>query len=326
MLKLAEILGEGEHRLARMVKQVGVNHVVGRLPVVHWGYDKPWDFVPLLRMKHGFQELGLTLSVIEERPPMFRIKRGDEGRDEEIRDICTLIRNMGRLEIPVWCYEFMSSVHVVRTSVTTRGRGGALVTAFSNKALEHAPPADEPGYVTESRLWDNLKYFLDRVLPVAEESGVKLAMHPDDPPIPSVMGVSRIMVSLESFQKLLDLYPSEVNTIGFCMGNFTLMTDDLPAAIRHFGGQGKISFVHFRDVRGTADEFVETFHDEGRTDMLACLRAYKDIGYDGVARPDHVPTLEGDSNDDPAYSSLARLHAIGYITGLQEAVYGKQPS
>jgi mannonate dehydratase len=97
----------------------------------------------------------------------------------------------------------------------------------------------------------------------------------------------------------------------------------LPAAIRHFGKQNKIFFVHFRDVRGTPTKFVETFHDDGKTDMLACMRAYRDVGYDGVCRPDHVPTMEGDRNDRPGYSSIGRLFAIGYLKGLREAVYAE---
>ncbi|MGC8781218.1 MAG: mannonate dehydratase, partial [Anaerolineae bacterium] len=99
---------------------------------------------------------------------------------------------------------------------------------------------------------------------------------------------------------------------------------DLPTVIRHFGRQGKIFFVHFRDVRGTPEKFVETFHDDGQTDMVACMEAYRDIGYEGVLRPDHVPTMEGDSNDNPAYSSIGRLFAIGYIKGLREAVYRRR--
>jgi mannonate dehydratase len=100
------------------------------------------------------------------------------------------------------------------------------------------------------------------------------------------------------------------------------MTDDLPGAIRSFGRE-KISFVHFRDVRGTPSRFEETWHDAGRTDMLACMQAYRDIGFDGVLRPDHVPTVEGDSNAHAGYSSFGRLYAIGYIRGLREAVYGR---
>jgi mannonate dehydratase len=148
-------------------------------------------------------------------------------------------------------------------------------------------------------------------------------MHPDDPPLSPIRGLGRIMRSVENFQRLIDLIPSPVNGLTLCQGNFTLMTDDVPGAIRHFGRQGKLFFAHFRDVRGTPEKFVETFHDEGQTDMAACMRAYCDIGFEGVLRPDHVPTMEGDSNADPAYSSIGRLFAIGYIKGLREAVYGR---
>ena len=129
------------------------------------------------------------------------------------------------------------------------------------------------------------------------------------------------MRSVENFQRLLDLVPSPVNGITLCQGNFTLMTGDLPSVIRRFGRQNKIFFVHFRDVLGTPERFVETWHDDGQTDMLACMRAYREIGFEGVLRPDHVPTVEGDSNANAGYSSFGRLYAIGYIRGLREAVY-----
>jgi len=142
------------------------------------------------------------------------------------------------------------------------------------------------------------------------------------PPLSPIRGVGRIMRSVENFQRLLDLVPSPVNGITLCQGNFTLMTDDLPSVIRHFGRQGKIFFLHFRDVRGTPEKFEETWHDAGQTDMLACMKAYRDIGFEGVLRPDHVPTVEGDSNENAGYSSFGRLYAIGYIRGLRQAVYG----
>jgi len=122
---------------------------------------------------------------------------------------------------------------------------------------------------------------------------------------------------------VLELVPSERNGNTLCQGNFALMTDDLPAVIRDFGRAGAIKFVHFRDVRGTPAHFVETFHDNGPTDMLECLRAYRDVGFEGVLRPDHVPTLHGEANDKPGYAVLGRLFAIGYIRGLGESVSGK---
>src|SRR4029453_5554911 len=129
---------------------------------------------------------------------------------------------------------------------------------------------------------ETLRAFLERVLPVAEEAGVRLPFPPHPPPLSPIRGIDRIMVSVEAFERLLELVPSEANGITLCQGNFTLFADELPAVIRSFGERGRIFFVLFRDVRGTPHSFVETFHDEGRTDMLSCLRAYRDAGVDAV--------------------------------------------
>jgi mannonate dehydratase len=324
MLEIAEFLPPTPSPLWKLAKQAGVDWAVGGLPFGEPinGADAPWDYLPLLRMKQRYEEAGFTLAVIEARPPLNLAKRGLRGRDEEIATVCTLIENMGRLGIPVWCYEWMTDFNWLRTSTGTPSRGGSVVTSFDAALLREAPPT-ELGPIGEDELWQNLEYFLRRVLPVAERWNVKLAMHPDDPPLSPLRGIGRIMRSVENFQRLLDLAPSPMNGITMCQGNFTLMTDDLPGAIRHFGQQGKIFFVHFRDVQGTPERFEETWHDAGKTDMLACMRAYRDIGFSGVLRPDHVPTVEGDSNANAGYSSFGRLYAIGYIRGLREAVYAE---
>ena len=320
MIEIAEVLPTSPTRLWTLVKQVGVTHAVGGLPWEERGSEQPWDYMPLLRMKQRFEDAGFTLSVIESRPPLDRAKRGLEGRDEEIATVCTLIENMGRLGIPVWCYEWMAVFNWMRTSMGVPARGGALVTGYDNDLMRDAP-LTEAGIVTEEQLWENLEYFLKKVVPVAEKWNVQLAMHPDDPPLSPIRGVGRIMRSVDNFQRLLDLRPSPMNGITLCQGNFTLMTDDLPGVIRQFAD--KIFFVHFRDVKGTPSHFEETWHDAGKTDMLACMRSYRDIGFDGVLRPDHVPTVEGDSNENAGYSAFGRLYAIGYIRGLRQAVYAE---
>ena len=321
MIQIAEVLTSQPTPVWKLVRQAGVRYAVGPLPYEETGPERPWEIGPLRRMQTRMAEAGFTLAVIESSPPMQKIRLGLPGRDEEIDYFQTLLQNMGTLSIPVLCYNFMAVLGWTRTGVSIPARGGALVSGYDNRDME--PSLTEYGVVPEEKLWENLHYFLERVVPVAEASGVKLAMHPDDPPLSPLRGIGRIMRSVEGFQRLIDLVPSEVNGVTLCQGNFALMTDDLPSVIRHFGQQKRIHFVHMRDVRGTADNFVETFHDEGPTDLLACLRAYQEIGFDGVLRPDHVPTLEGESNDNPGYAAMGRLFAIGYIKGLREAVYGK---
>jgi mannonate dehydratase len=325
MIKLAYVAAPEPSLTVTLMKQCGVTHAVyypslETLPNAPED-QQPWGYAALKRAKEGFERIGLGMAVIEGRPPMEKIKLALPGRDEEIDVVCRFLRHMGELEIPVWCSMWMPILGVMRTA-NVPTRAGAMVSAFNLQQLPD-PSLTAHGVVTEEQQWANLRYFLERVVPVAEKAGVKMAMHPDDPPHTPIRGVARIISSIDNYQRMVDLVPSEANGIAICQGNFALMTRDLPGVIRHFGRQGVVHFVHFRDVRGTPDNFVEAFHDDGQTDLLECLRAYRDIGYEGVLRPDHYPKM-GDAGY-PDELTLARLFAMGYVVGLREAAYGKQP-
>ncbi len=320
MFRIAEFIMPTPSPAWRLAQQCGVDVAVGGLPFDMLNADeRVCDLAPLTRMKQRYEAGGFTLEVIEARPRLDKAKRGLPGRDEEIDVVCELLVNMGKLGIATWCYEWMCDFKVVRTSRTTPSRGGSLVTSFDIEDVPDDITTLPP--IGEEALWANLDYFLRRVLPVAEKAGVRLAMHPDDPPVTPIKGVSRIMRTVPNFQRLVEMLPSTSNTITLCQGNFTLMTDDLPSVIRGFAD--KISFVHFRDVRGVPSRFEETWHDDGKTDMLACMKAYRDIGFSGVLRSDHVPIVEGENPGDASHSALGRLYAIGYIRGLQQAVYAE---
>lgn len=324
MIQFAEIITEPQptdfwHHLGQM----GVSKAVATLPRASQDWrrgfsDNPWSYTPVALYQELLAQEGLDIAVIEDNPPMENIRFGRAGREEELEQVLTMIRTMGKLGIPTWCYGWVAGVGWVRTTMATRGRGGAIVAGYDHSLLDHEE-LSAYGRIDAESLWQNLEWFLERALPVAEEAGVRLALHPDDPPIPQVRGIARVMNSVDAYERLFERFPTPFNAMTLCQGNFTLMTDDLPGQIRRFGAEDRIAFVHFRDVRGTPEKFVETFHDEGKTDMLACMRAYQEIGYDGVMRSDHVPLMTGDTQTVPGYSDLARLFAIGYMTGLREA-------
>ena len=226
---------------------------------------------------------------------------------------------VGKVGIPMVLYNFTVGVGWVRSKADTRDRGGAMVTSFDLAETNQLGPLPT-GPITEEKLWANLEYFLKAVMPTAEKAGVQMALHPDDPPLSPLRGVSRIMTSGKAFRRVLNTAPSPKNGIAFCQANFKLMGEDIEALAREFCSQKKIFFVHFRDVEGTKEHFRETFHDNGPTDMVKMLETYHKYGFDGPIRPDHAPTLEGDSNDHPGYAFKGKILAFGYMKGIMDAL------
>ncbi|MEX2231125.1 MAG: mannonate dehydratase [Cyclobacteriaceae bacterium] len=322
-LCLAYFYGLQERKM-ELSRQMGVTGVVS--PSSPWMLNmldtKPWTIEALSAVRDAYAQRAMQWMVLEGTPPLDKAKLGIAGRDEEIENFITLMRNMARVNVNIICYNWMPVISWARTDFERKGRGGALVTAFNHDAVKNLP-LTEHGEVTAESMWKNLEYFLKAVVPEAEKNGIKLALHPDDPPVPSIRGIARIMTTAESFKKLIDLVPSPNNGLTLCQGTFATMGEDISSVINYFGKRNKIFFVHFRDIRGDKWNFEETFHDEGKTDMYKAMKTYYEVGFNGPMRPDHVPTLAGDNNDHPGYSELGPLFAIGYIKGLMEAA-GKE--
>lgn len=339
MIKIALQIGQdlSEERL-KLAKQFGVDEIVGYAPLdLYEGYmygratasqntrPEVWEFENLVRMRKRIEDAGLKISIIDSAPPIDKVKLGLPGRDKQIDNFCTSIRNMGAAGIHRITFNF-TPLSTTRTSTTTRTRGGAQVTSFDMDLMKNAP-LTKYGVISEEKMFDNWKYFVERVIPVCEEADVRMAVHPDDPPVPSLRGIARPLTSFEGFKRITEVLDSEYNGISFCMGCWAEMGEDVPAAIRYFGKRKKINFVHFRDIKGVATKFAEAFHDDGQSDLLANIQALKDVGYEGPMRPDHQPRSAGYETLPPnsGYQLMGKFFAIGYLKGLMETVYGKQP-
>lgn len=313
--------GMNEQKI-NLLKQMEVFGAVGGIntKMVSMDNAKPWDAHAVAAVKEAWKNVGLNFNVVEGPPTLGeKTKLGLEGRDEEIANFITFMKNLSKAGVDVICYNWMPVIGWYRTKNDQVGRGGALVTAFDYEAIKDAP-LTQYGEVSKETMWKNLEYFLKAVVPEAEKIGMKLAMHPDDPQVDSIRGISRIMTTVDNFKRLVDIVKSPSNGITMCQGNFSLMGADIPSTVEYFGKRKLIHFVHFRNVRGGKFKFEETFHDEGQIDMYAAMQAYYDIGFRGPIRPDHVPTMAGDSNANPGYSTIGSLYAWGYTKGLMEAV------
>lgn len=272
--------------------------------------DTHWDYMELLRLRTRCDDAGLRLNAIENVPIKFydKIMLGLPGRDEQIEHMSTTIRNMGKAGIPVFGYHW-AVTGVWRTSTTTPARGGAKVTAFDYEAVKDAPLAFDREY-TDDDMWANYEYYMKAIIPVAQEAGVKLALHPDDPPVPSLAGTARIMRSFDNFKRAMELSDSPVHGLDFCVGSWSEMSpDECMKGLRYFGERGRIFYVHFRDVLGTVPKFREAFIGEGNLDMFEVMKTLKEVGFTGYMIDDHVPMLDGDGG----WNSRSRAFANGQM-------------
>ncbi|NJL95035.1 MAG: TIM barrel protein, partial [Anaerolineae bacterium] len=314
----------------RFARQAGATHIVAHLTNYFAESEKlpsadsqggnygrslgeaPWSYEQLRDLKAAINAEGLELAAIENFDPAhwYDVLLDGPRRAEQMEALKGIIRNMGRAGIPVMGYYF-SLAGVYGWSKGAWARGGAVAVGYVEAMAPQPTPipagqvwnmtynpsaSGEPVPLTpEAVMWERLAAFLEELVPVAEEVGVRLAAHPDDPPLPELRGTGRLIYRPERYQRLLDLVPSRANALEFCVGAISEMVSDqmdIYQAVDQYSQQGKIAYVHLRNVRGKVPNYHEVFVDEGDTDMAQVLRILHQNGFEGVVIPDHVPEME----------------------------------
>ncbi|MFL5778823.1 MAG: mannonate dehydratase [Chloroflexota bacterium] len=325
--------------IATYARQLGLTSIQFHTPTDLRGARGFWELDELLVLRERCEAAGLTVEGLENVPYRHwdKVLLGRPGREEQLENYATTIRNMATAGIPMLGHHFLPT-YVWRTDLRARGRGGALVTAYDedradggNALAGYKLAPDEPLDLTidAERMWDNYRVFLEAVLPVAEEVGVRLAVHPDDPPTDRPLGgIARILSSPEGLERAWELAGgSPAWGLDLCLGTVSEMAGEASVnrVIDTFGPEGRIFYVHFRDVQGVVPRFQECFLGEGNFDPAQVLRRLAAVGFDGFIIDDHVPAMLGDEDTwadtaSAAYCSRGRAHAIGYLQGVMDAL------
>jgi mannonate dehydratase len=314
--------GYSDDKLA-VLAALGVNHLCKTLPVQ---VDDSWKSESMIKLRERTEKFDIHIDqILCPVSDSFRsIVKGTPERDREIDTVCELIRSVSKAGIPLLQYYLNAIVGVPRSGWKT-GRGGSKASAFVYAEAKQDPPLTDAGPVSEEQYWERATYFLKRVVPVAAEYKIKMGCHPQDPSMPygkPFRGVYRALTTPKNLQRYLDIVPSPYHCLHFCQGTVAEMLEkpgeQIYDVIRHFGQQGKIISVHFRNITGTRANFRETFIDEGDVDMLKACRVYKEVGFDGMLMPDHVPQIPTEPKEFQAYQGFA--FTFGYIKALIAAV------
>lgn len=325
-----------------------IRQIPGVTGIVTAIYDIPvgevWGIERIRKLVEDVNQAGLSMTTIESVPVHEDIKIGAPSRDELIDHYCQTIRNLGQCGIKVICYNFMPVFDWTRSDLAFDLPDGSNALIYDEKTVENMDPIrgelSLPGWdssytksqmkdllhtyasIDSEALWSNLEYFLKAVIPVAEEAGVKMAIHPDDPPW-SIFGLPRIICNRDDLDRLVNIVDSPSNGITLCSGSLGVdPSNDIPALVREFGGRGKIHFAHCRNIKITGEKsFEESAHrsDDGSLDMYEILKAYHDTGFDGPMRPDHGRMIWGETGK-PGYGLYDRALGAVYLNGLWEAI------
>ena len=321
-----------------------IRQIPGMKGIVSAIYDVPvgeaWSLERILELKKEIEDNGLKLSVIESVPVHEDIKMGTGDRDRYIENYCTTIRNLAKAGVDCVCYNFMPVFDWTRSDLAYQLPDGSNALIFDEKTVEKMDPLNGelslPGWdssytkdglkalleayskITEEDLWNNLKYFLDKVIKVCEEVKVKMAIHPDDPPW-GIFGLPRIITNKENIERFLKLYDSPYNGLTLCSGSLGI-TNDIVDLVRTFAD--RIHFAHIRNIKITGERsFEESAHlsECGSLDIYEILKAYHDNGFKGYIRPDHGRMIWGETGR-PGYGLFDRALGAVYINGIWEAL------
>jgi mannonate dehydratase len=313
------------NEMLQYFKRHGCDHICGYATATPQG---TWAVEDLVKLRERVEEHGVKLDMLalplsssyitKSENPSIMMGKSPE-RDRAIDNICEMIRAAAKAGIPALKYN-MTILGVLRTEATP-GRGGTMLSTWDLKKAKQDPPLTEAGPAPASVMWERITYFLDRVIPVANEYKVRMACHPHDPGVPpeGFRGVDRVLGTVDGMKKFISIRESPYHGLNFCQGTVSEMLRDpgreIFDVIRYFGSRGKIFNVHFRNIRGKRDQFVETFPDEGDVDMFKAMQVYKEVGYSGMMMPDHMPKHADDPRQLQAFA-----YALGYIKALIQAV------
>jgi len=315
-IKICLIWGIRDPHLVKVSEQIGVTHAIAGTDGALRRIPRTQYIDAVAKLKADYEAVGLKIAGIESHPvPAQKIKLGLPGRDEEIENYIAAIKALGEVGIPMVCYDFCAGIGWYRSNMDTPGRGGCKTMSFDLQDANKQGPS-QWGRISEEQMWSSIEYFQKAVIPVAEKAGVQMALHPDDPPVPELRGITRICNSAANFRRIMNVVPSPVNGVTFELSVFTLMGEDIKALAREWGRQKKIFFIHARNLQGTRDHFIETFQDDGKIDFGEAFQTLYDNGFRGPLRPDHDPILDGEVGVDPGYGSLGKIFAVGYIKGI----------
>jgi len=333
------------------VKLWQIRQIPGVTGIVSAVYDVPvgeeWPVDRILELKRKVEAAGLQLSLIESVPVHEHIKLGLPDRDRLIDNYGRTLRNLGKAGVPVVCYNFMPVFDWTRSQLDYELEDGSTALIYEEEVVQRMNPLTGelqlPGWdssyrkedlqrlfeqyasVDEEKLWDNLSYFVKAIMPIAEEAGVRMAIHPDDPPWP-IFGLPRIITDEAALDRFLRLYDSPVNGLCLCSGSLGANpANDFPAMVRRFGKEGRVNFMHARNVKITGERsFQESAHlsSAGSLDMAEIIRALRDIDYTGPIRSDHGRMIWGETGK-PGYGLYDRALGAVYLNGMWEAI-GKE--